>query len=463
LRVQKFTRSFMSSRILILTILVACSFTAVAQKKLTPAQKKFSDSLTRVLTGKSDSLRYQVYVRLFNKNKAKSYNRAIIVGKRGLPFVRKLGTLEELAIFYRELASLECKFGEENAAAPYFRESARIYKSLNQPATQASVYEDFVKCSETKADFKTAYRYELLARKIRDSIYQNIETKKYDELLTRSEREKEVGDSTIAAQREKLDTLSSSSVQSAEYNKNIIMIVGSALAIFFLLTVVYFAGRRKFKSRLQQERAAKQVEKKERVQISKDVHEVLGEELLQINSLALTVVAKSKSDDTRQPAKSIADISANLMDSTRDLVWQLNLESSNLEALISKIREFSTEILEPTAIELVSRYPESIPPLFLQKVAFRNIYIVVKETFSNVVKHSRAMNASVTVAITNERLHITIKDDGLGFDRMYEKGRGIENMETRMRAIGGLVNIVSELNHGSTVNIDIGLIQIARK
>jgi signal transduction histidine kinase len=235
------------------------------------------------------------------------------------------------------------------------------------------------------------------------------------------------------------------------------------LAVFFLLTVIFLAGRRKFKARLQQERSAKQIEKKERVQISKDIHEVLGEDLVQISTLAQTVLSAAKDENVRQPARSIADISANLMDATKDLVWQLNLESSNLETLISKIREFSIEILEPTSIELVSRYPESIPQLSVQKVSFRNIYIVVKETFSNIVRHSRAMNVSVTVAITNERLHITIKDDGLGFDRMFEKGRGIENMETRMRAIGGLVNIVSELNHGSTVNVDIGLIQIARK
>jgi signal transduction histidine kinase len=404
-----------------------------------------------------------VYVTLFNKNKHKSYNRAIIVGKRGLPFVKKLGTLEELAIFYRELAGLECRYGEENAAVPYFRESARIYKSLNQPATQASVYEDFVRCSEGKADFKSAYRYEVLARKIRDSIYQGIETKKYNDLLSRYERDKKLSDSTIVLQREQIGSLSSNSEKSNEYNRNLIMIVGSALAVFFLLTVIFLAGRRKFKARLQQERTSKQIEKKERVQISKDVHEMLGEELLQINSLAQTVLTKANDEGILQPAKSIANISASLMDSTRDLVWQLNLESSNLETLISKIREHSTEILEPTSIELVGRYPDTIPTLPLQKVSFRNIYIVVKEAFSNIVLHSRAMNVSVTVAINNERLHITIKDDGLGFDRMYEKGRGIENMETRMRAIGGLVNIVSELNHGSTVNIDIGLIQIARK
>lgn len=450
-------------RILIAAIFVAWSFVAVAQKKLTPAQKKFSDSLTRVLTGKSDSLRYQVYSSLFNKNKSKSYNRAIIAGKRGLPFVKKLGTLEELAIYYRDLALLECKFGEENAALPYYRESARIYKSLNQPATQASVYEEFVKCSEGKADFKTAYRYELLSRKIRDSIYQGIETKKYNDLQSKYQREKKAGDSTIVLQREKINSLSSSSQQSEAYNKNLIMIVGSALAVFFLLTVIFLAGRRKFKARLQQERSTKQIEKKERVQISKDVHEVLGEELLQINTLAQAVVTNAKDEGVLQPAKSIAAISANLMDTTKDLVWQLNLESSNLETLVNKIREFSIEVLEPTSIELVGRYPESIPPLQVQKVSFRNIYIVVKEIFSNIISHSRAMNVSVTVAINNERLHITIKDDGLGFDRMYEKGRGIENMETRMRAIGGLVNIVSELNHGSTVNVDIGLIQIARK
>jgi signal transduction histidine kinase len=458
-----FIGSFMHLRLFVFLFFVAWSFSVYSQKKLTPAQKRFADSVSKAMTGQSDSMKYQLLTTLFNKNKAKSYNRAVIVGKRGLPYVKKLGTLEELAILYRDLAKLECQFGEENAAVPYFRESARIYKSLNQPATQASVYEDFVKCSAGKGDFKTAYRYELMSRKIRDSIYQGIESRKYNDLLLKYEHENKKDDSLIAKQNEQINALSTNSQLSAEYNRNLMLIIGSALGVFFLLWVIYFAGRRKFKTRLLKERALRQAEKKERLHISKDVHEVLGNELVKIHSLSQDVAERSTTKEIRGQAVTIGAITSHLLETTKDLVWQLNLENSSLAALVEKIREFSVEYLEPTAIELVGKYPEAVPDVSIQKVSFRNIFMVVKEAFSNIVNHSRAMNVSLTVAIANERLHITIKDDGLGFDRMYEKGEGIERMESRMRAIGGLVNIHSELNHGTSVTIDIGVIQIQRK
>lgn len=457
----------MRSRVLVFKVafivFVGWSSSTFAQKKLTPAQKRLTDSLTKVLTGKADSVRHQLLVKLFNKNKIRSYNRAIIIGKRDLPLMKKLGTLEELANFYRDLGALECRAGEENAAIPFYREAGRIYKSLSQPATQAAVYEEFVKCSEARGDFKTAYRYELLSRKIRDSISNGISQKRYEDLLNKSTKENRTDDSLIALQREQLNELSQNSAVSEEYNKTLLIVVGSAFAVFFLLWIIYFAGRRKFKTRLLKERSMRQTDKKERLHITKDVHEMLGNELTKIHSLSEAVVGKTNSPEVKANAGAIRSITWQLLETTKDLVWQLNLENSTLVHLIDKIKEYSVEILEPTAIGVVGKYPEQIPDLAIQKVSYRNIFIVVKEVFLNIVKHSKAMNVSVTVVIANERLHITIKDDGLGFDRTYETGSGIAMMESRMRAIGGLVNIHSELNHGTSVNIDIGLIQIERK
>src|SRR6476661_4530668 len=102
-----------------------------AQKKLTPAQKKFTDSLNKALVGQADSTKHKILITLFEKNRNKSYNRAIIVGRKAIPFMRKTGDLEELAVFYLHMAQLECKFGEENASVPFYREAARIYKSLH--------------------------------------------------------------------------------------------------------------------------------------------------------------------------------------------------------------------------------------------------------------------------------------------------------------------------------------------
>src|SRR5687767_10061059 len=111
-------------RFLIVVFVLFFGVAGYGQKKLTPAQKKFSDSLTKALVGQADSTKHRILITLFEKNRNRSYNRSIIVGKRVLPYVRKAGDLQKLASLYLHLAQLECRSGEENASLPYYREAA---------------------------------------------------------------------------------------------------------------------------------------------------------------------------------------------------------------------------------------------------------------------------------------------------------------------------------------------------
>jgi signal transduction histidine kinase len=435
-----------------------------AQKKLTPAQKKFSDSVNKALAGQADSVKHKILIGLFEKNKTRSYNRSIIVGKRALPFVRRAGDLQKLASLYLNLGQLECKSGEENASLPYYREAARIYKSLGQPLVVADVYDDLVSCSERKGDFETAYRYKNRSRAIRDSINEETQTQKYNELLAKYELETSAKDSKIKEQNEQLLVLNSNSRENFERNKQIIVIEAIALGVLFVLLIGVLYTRSKFRRNLIAERSARQTEKRERMQISKDIHDDLDTELSKINALTQTLVDKPGAPENRKSVFSIMEISTSLLTGMKDLVWQLNIENSTLENLISKIRDYSSNYFEDSPIEVVGTYPTKVQELFIQRVSFHNIIMVVKEVLTNISKHSKAMNVAIAITIENDRLHITITDDGLGFDRTLEsRGYGIRHMQNRMKTIGGLMNIISEPNHGTKVTIDIGLIQIARK
>lgn len=451
-------------RIFIAVIIIFVGFEGFAQKKLTPAQKRFTDSVNKALVGQADSTRHKILIGLFERNRNRSYNRAIIVGKRALPFVRKAGDLQKLATHYLHLAQLECKFGEENASLPYYREAARIYKSLGQPLVVADVYDDLVECSAKKKDFEIAYRYRNMSRAIRDSINEETQTRKYNELLAKYKLETSEKDSKIEEQRQQLAVLNSNSRENYERNKQIILIEGIALGVLFIALIIVLVTRSKFRRNLIAERSARQTEKRERMQISKDIHDDLDTELSKITALSQTLVDRPGAPENRKSVFSIMEISNSLLTGMKDLMWQLNIENSTLENLITRIREYSSQVFENSPIDVVGTYPDKVQELFIQRVSFHNIMMVVKEVLTNISKHSKAMNAAIAITIENDRLHITISDDGVGYDRTLESiGDGIRHMHARMKTIGGLMNIISEPNSGTKVTIDIGLIQIARK
>ena len=70
----------------------------------------------------------------------------------------------------------------------------------------------------------------------------------------------------------------------------------------------------------------------------------------------------------------------------------------------------------------------------------RNIYLAVKESLHNVVKHANANAVTITFTI-NGTLDIHVHDNGKGLDIKKPQGYGMGNMAKRMQDIGGSMKI----------------------
>ncbi|PRI14388.1 histidine kinase [Mycobacterium shigaense] len=74
----------------------------------------------------------------------------------------------------------------------------------------------------------------------------------------------------------------------------------------------------------------------------------------------------------------------------------------------------------------------------------RIVFGVVRELLSNIVHHSKAQHASVTLGITDRKCVLNVTDDGVGFDsetmarRLGEGHIGLESHRTRVEAAGGM-------------------------
>ena len=69
-------------------------------------------------------------------------------------------------------------------------------------------------------------------------------------------------------------------------------------------------------------------------------------------------------------------------------------------------------------------------------------------------KHSGAEEAQVDLRINGDRLEVTVRDDGIGFDSKHPRqdtGIGIRSMEERARSLGGEFRIHSSLGKGATL------------
>jgi len=231
------------------------------------------------------------------------------------------------------------------------------------------------------------------------------------------------------------------------------------LLLLLLLGIAYYFSTlyldykiRHEKLKLEKEQAVDQ----ERARISSDMHDDLGSGLSTIR--LLSEVAKRKIQDPSQTreVERISETAGEMVDKMSEIIWAMSSSNDSLANLIAYMRSFAAEFLEHAHITHQFYIPETIPNIKLSGGTRRNIYLAVKESLHNVVKHAKATEVIVEVKM-HKNMTIMIKDNGKGFDQEKVRlfGNGLKNIQKRMISVGGNADISS--NNGTIVFLDIPL------
>jgi len=80
------------------------------------------------------------------------------------------------------------------------------------------------------------------------------------------------------------------------------------------------------------------------------------------------------------------------------------------------------------------------------------MYRIVQEALSNAAKHGRAKRAIVEVHEDETDIHVSVRDDGLGFDTSEQtEGFGLLGMHERVQLLEGSLRVSSQSGSGATI------------
>jgi two-component system sensor histidine kinase UhpB len=90
------------------------------------------------------------------------------------------------------------------------------------------------------------------------------------------------------------------------------------------------------------------------------------------------------------------------------------------------------------------------------------LYRIAQTALQNVVKHSHARNATVTLTVDRERVSLHIVDDGVGFvvEQYPATGLGLDSMRERVRLVGGKLEVISAPMRGTTIEASLPLREV---
>jgi len=225
--------------------------------------------------------------------------------------------------------------------------------------------------------------------------------------------------------------------------------------VFFLMGLSYKNRRNiieqtKEKERLKIENERKESEKQmaivtaqqeERNRISVDMHDELGAGMTAIRLMS-EIAKKKMRENIPVELERISQSADDVLNKMNAIIWSMNSKNDSLDNLISYIRTYALEYFENTSIACTVTIPPEIENKEVLGEKRRNLFLCVKETLNNILKHAKA--TAVTIHIeANHQLLIQIHNNGVGIDlqRLRQFGNGLQNIERRMVAIGGSFKI----------------------
>ncbi len=183
-----------------------------------------------------------------------------------------------------------------------------------------------------------------------------------------------------------------------------------------------------------------------RTRIATDLHDDIGASLSQI--AILSEVANRQVDPANttlaEPLTDIAGISRELVDSMSDIVWAIDPERDHLGDLVYRMRRFTSDIFSSRDIPLRFVSPPKNQNVQLDADLRRQVFLIFKEAVHNVVRHASATEVSIEFRVEHAWLHLSISDNGQGFDACGEyDGHGLRSIRQRARDAGGEFEINS--------------------
>ena len=188
------------------------------------------------------------------------------------------------------------------------------------------------------------------------------------------------------------------------------------------------------------------VQENERKRIAEALHDDVGNKL---NILSLWINNETTWNNNKSK-KIISQQIPELIEATRTIshsLYPVNLEKFGF---MDTLEELITNVNDSLTIQLILKYDyqERIISFELQ------IYRIIQEFLSNVIKHAKASNMLIHIRDTETSLALILSDNGVGFDNsILKKGMGLKNIDSRIKSINAFSKWKSKKGNGSRLII----------
>ncbi|MEM6630934.1 MAG: sensor histidine kinase [Bacteroidota bacterium] len=345
------------------------------------------------------------------------------------------------------------------------RKSLDLGSELKDPLLRKNALNAMLTSLEGQGKYQEALLTFHRVQNLSDSLSVVEKNKQLLSLRTQFETEQKEKEIALLQKQKALDDLELArrrSINLASFGT-----IGIILLAGFFITRTYRQGQRialqerkieeqKVKELVEQQKlvalnATFKGQEAERIRIAKDLHDGLG------GSLAAIKMRLASWDDQPEPLAFLQQ-TTEMVDTAygevRQIAHNMSPYTLNRLGLVKAIEQLCEQVRASGTLQVnfqALRIRDKLPDLKESMV-----YRVVQELINNVLKHAQASILQVQLAQHSDTLELTVEDDGKGFfpDQQSE-GIGMQSIRSRVEALEGELDLVSEKNEGTSIMISI--------
>jgi PAS domain S-box-containing protein len=199
-------------------------------------------------------------------------------------------------------------------------------------------------------------------------------------------------------------------------------------------------------------------EERERRRIATEVHDHVGQNLAFAKIKLGDLLESVTSPDHKVTLDEISKIVDEAIQDTRSLISELGSPVLYELGFVPAIQWLTQQASKRHRITIGFEDDGQAKPLSEEVRVL--LFQAIRELLANIVRHSRAQIAKVTIERIEDEVRISVRDDGIGFDptdvdrSRYESGGfGLFSIRERLEPMGGKMNLTSELGQGTQVTL----------
>ena len=218
-------------------------------------------------------------------------------------------------------------------------------------------------------------------------------------------------------------------------------------------------------NRIREQIAAEQAADSIRRDITREMHDVLAQNLCFIIMRLDHVIENETAPEAihvRKDLQQLRDITDESYELVRGTLSALHPDNSNNLGEILSQHAFS--VAERSSYEI--NFTKKGDPHALDPITMQHVYYLFREALNNIEKHADAELIEITLVWQDDDFCLYISDNGQGFEPQViesENHLGLTNIRDRVKEMGGNVSINSALNEGTTILVTIPLSEESMK